>query len=106
MTMKILGSPRSRNKQITANDIIEATREEVAKILPFDPAPLRPFPNKPKVVLVVGVNGTGKTTSTAKLAHLLKKSRHSVILVAADTFRAAAIEQLGIWADRIGVEMI
>ncbi|MGA3170054.1 MAG: signal recognition particle-docking protein FtsY [Chthoniobacteraceae bacterium] len=106
MSMKILTSLRSRDKQITAGDIIEVTREEVAKILPFDPAPLRPFPNKPKVVLIVGVNGTGKTTSTAKLAHLLKKSRHSVILVAADTFRAAAIEQLGVWSDRIGVEMI
>jgi len=106
MSMKILTSLRSRDKQITSNDIIEVTREEVAKILPFDPAPLRPFPNKPKVVLVVGVNGTGKTTSIAKLAHQLKKSRHSVVLVAADTFRAAAIEQLGIWADRIGVEMI
>jgi fused signal recognition particle receptor len=106
MSMKILKSLRSREKQVTANDIIEVTREEVAKILPFDPSPLRPFPAKPKVVLVVGVNGTGKTTSTAKLAHLLKKRRHSVILVAADTFRAAAIEQLGVWSERIGVEMI
>jgi fused signal recognition particle receptor len=90
MTMKIMGSLRGREKEITA----------------FDPPPLRPFPAKPKVILVVGVNGTGKTTSTAKLAHLLKARRHSVTLVAADTFRAAAIEQLGIWADRIGVEMI
>jgi fused signal recognition particle receptor len=106
MTMKIMGSLRGREKEITANDVIEVTREEVSKILPFDPPPLRPFPAKPKVILVVGVNGTGKTTSTAKLAHLLKARRHSVTLVAADTFRAAAIEQLGIWADRIGVEMI
>ena len=106
MTTKILTSLRSREKQITANDVIEVTREEVSKILPFDPAPLRPFPAKPKVILVVGVNGTGKTTSSAKLAHLLKKRRHSVILVAADTFRAAAIEQLEVWSERIGVEMI
>jgi fused signal recognition particle receptor len=106
MTMKILGALRARAEQITTNDVIEVTREEVAKILPFDPPPMRPFPNKPKVVLVVGVNGTGKTTSTAKLAQFLKNKRHSVILVAADTFRAAAIEQLGIWADRIGVEMV
>jgi len=106
MSMKILTSLRSREKQVTTKDIIEVTREEVSKILPFDPAPLRPFPAKPKVVLVVGVNGAGKTTSIAKLAHLLKKSRHSTILVAADTFRAAAIEQLGVWSERIGVEMI
>jgi fused signal recognition particle receptor len=58
------------------------------------------------VLLVVGVNGTGKTTSTAKLAALLKRRGHSVLLVAADTFRAAAIEQLGIWADRIGCEIV
>ena len=106
MSMKILNSLRSRDKQLTTHDIIEVTREEVAKVLPFDPAPLRPFPSKPKVILVVGVNGTGKTTSTAKLAHLLKKRRHSVTLVAADTFRAAAIEQLAVWSERIGVEMI
>ena len=67
---------------------------------------MRPLPAKPKVILIVGVNGTGKTTSTAKLAHYFKKNRHSVLLAAADTFRAAAIEQLGIWAERLGVEMI
>ena len=54
MSMTILKSLRSREKQVTANDIIEVTREEVAKILPFDPSPLRPFPAKPKVILVVG----------------------------------------------------
>jgi len=58
------------------------------------------------VILVVGVNGTGKTTSIAKLAHYLGKDRDSVLLAAADTFRAAAIEQLGIWAKRLEVEMI
>jgi fused signal recognition particle receptor len=58
------------------------------------------------VLLIVGVNGTGKTTSTAKLAHFFKRNRHSVMLAAADTFRAAAIEQLGVWAERLDVEMI
>jgi len=67
---------------------------------------LRPFASKPKVVLVVGVNGTGKTTSTAKLAHFLKQKGHSVMLAAADTFRAAAIEQLGVWAERIGCPIV
>ena len=67
---------------------------------------LHPLPSKPKVILIVGVNGTGKTTSTAKLAHFLVSRRHSVLLAAADTFRAAAIEQLSVWAERIGVELV
>jgi fused signal recognition particle receptor len=58
------------------------------------------------VILLLGVNGTGKTTSTAKLARYFQKDGHGVLLAAADTFRAAAIEQLGVWAERLGVEMI
>ncbi len=61
---------------------------------------------KPFVVLVVGVNGVGKTTSMAKLAQRLAQGKHVPLLVAADTFRAAAIDQLQVWADRIGVEVI
>jgi fused signal recognition particle receptor len=57
-------------------------------------------------ILVVGINGTGKTTSSAKLAHVLKNSGHSVVLGAADTFRAAAVEQLQTWGERIGVDVI
>jgi fused signal recognition particle receptor len=108
MSMRIIEAlqERAKTQTITANDISEVACDEIAQVLPIAPAPLRPLPAGPKVILVVGVNGTGKTTSTAKLAHYLKKNRHSVMLVAADTFRAAAIEQLGIWADRIGVEMI
>lgn len=60
----------------------------------------------PSVILVIGVNGVGKTTSIAKIAKLLKNDGKSVILAAADTFRAAAIDQLGVWADRVGVELI
>jgi fused signal recognition particle receptor len=88
------------------SDVVKVVREEIARILPASTEPVRPLPEKPKVILVVGVNGTGKTTSIAKLAHLLKQDRHTVLLAAADTFRAAAIEQLGIWAERLGVEMI
>jgi len=106
MTMRIIAALKARERAITANDVNEVAREEVMKILPLDNPTMRPFPAKPKVILVVGVNGTGKTTSTAKLAHLLKSKRHTVMLAAADTFRAAAIEQLGVWADRIGVEMV
>jgi fused signal recognition particle receptor len=86
--------------------VIKAARQEIARILPTNPAPIRPIPNKPKVILLLGVNGTGKTTSTAKLARYLQQDRHGVLLAAADTFRAAAIEQLGIWAKKLGVEMV
>ncbi len=61
---------------------------------------------KPSVILVIGVNGVGKTTSIAKIASYLKSEGKSVVLAAADTFRAAAIDQLGIWAERVGVDMI
>jgi fused signal recognition particle receptor len=104
-------------------DVIKAVREEIARILPRDSTPIRPATGKPIVILIIGVNGTGKTTSTAKLAHYLlgrggspeppsgdwgqsPLPRASVILAAADTFRAAAIEQLDIWAKRLGVEIV
>lgn len=87
-------------------DVIKVAREEIAKILPPEAKPIQPISGKPNVVLVVGVNGTGKTTSIAKLGHYLRQHGHSVLLAAADTFRAAAIEQLGIWSKRLGVEMI
>ncbi len=61
---------------------------------------------KPRALVIVGINGVGKTTSTAKLAHYLKSNGESVLLAACDTFRAAAVDQLAIWADRAGVEMI
>lgn len=108
MTMRIISALQERaiTAKITANDVVEVARDEIARVLPIAPPPIRPLPAGPKVILVVGVNGTGKTTSTAKLAHYFKSRRHTVLLAAADTFRAAAIEQLGIWAERIGVEMI
>src|SRR5438874_5516353 len=108
MTLRILKTLREREawSWVTANDIAEVAREEIGRVLPINLPPIRPLPAHPKVVLIVGVNGTGKTTSTAKLAHFLQTKRHTVLLAAADTFRAAAIEQLAIWAERIGVEMI
>ena len=108
MSLRIVASlqERAKTSTITSNDIAEVARAEIARVLPIAPEPIKPFAAKPKVILIVGVNGTGKTTSTAKLAHYFKSRRHSVLLAAADTFRAAAIEQLGVWADRIGVEMI
>jgi fused signal recognition particle receptor len=68
-------------------------------------APASPQPGTPYVILVIGVNGTGKTTTIAKLAHHYKKEGERVLLVACDTFRAAATDQLQIWADRAGVEI-
>jgi fused signal recognition particle receptor len=89
----------------------EAVREIVAQEIEAILAPvaiplqIHAFP-RPQVILVVGVNGSGKTTTIAKLAHLLLEQDYGVLLAAGDTFRAAAIEQLKIWADRIGVPVI
>lgn len=111
MTLRIVTALRDRAAwtTITADEIVQVAREEILRILPSAPGPIQPIPGKPKVIVVVGVNGTGKTTSVAKLAHFLQQDRPrhgGVLLAAADTFRAAAIEQLGIWAERLGVEMI
>ena len=81
--------------------------DELEKILRpvAEPLEIDAFP-RPQVILVVGVNGSGKTTTIAKLAHLFQEQDYSVLLAAGDTFRAAAIEQLQIWADRAGVPII
>jgi fused signal recognition particle receptor len=108
MTTRIIKTLQEREawSLLGINDVVKVVGEEIARILPAKPATIRPLSDKPNVILLLGVNGTGKTTSTAKLAHYFQKNGHSVLLAAADTFRAAAIEQLGIWATRLGVEMI
>jgi fused signal recognition particle receptor len=108
MTTRIIKALQEREawSLMGINDVVRVVREEIARILPSNPAPIRPLVAKPKVILLLGVNGIGKTTSTAKLARYLQQDRHGVLLAAADTFRAAAIEQLGVWAERLGVEMI
>src|SRR5439155_1506024 len=108
MTMRIVKTLQEREAWalLGIGDVIKAVRAEIARILPPRPTPIHRAYGKPAVILIVGVNGTGKTTSTAKLAHYLKRDRQSVLLAAADTFRAAAIEQLDVWAKRVGVEMI
>jgi len=85
----------------------EIMADEVEKILAPVAKPLEiiAFP-RPQVILIVGVNGSGKTTTIAKIAHLFLEQDYGVLLAAGDTFRAAAIEQLRIWADRIGVPVI
>lgn len=79
---------------------IEKTLEKVAR-----PIEIEAFP-RPQVILVIGVNGSGKTTTIAKIAHLLQEQDYGVMLAAGDTFRAAAIGQLQTWADRVGVELV
>jgi fused signal recognition particle receptor len=106
MTLRIIAELRQRPEKVTAKDVVDVVRTQIEQILPIGNPRLRPLPNRPKVILMAGVNGTGKTTSTAKLAYLLKQDRHTVMLAAADTFRAAAIEQLKIWADRLQVEIV
>jgi fused signal recognition particle receptor len=93
--------------EITARALKEAVAEEIAAILRPVAKQLEiiAFP-RPQVILVVGVNGSGKTTTIAKLAHLFKEDDYSVLLAAGDTFRAAAIAQLSTWAERIGVDIV
>jgi fused signal recognition particle receptor len=85
----------------------EAVAAEIAAILRpvAKPLDIIAFP-RPQVILVIGVNGSGKTTTIAKLAHLFQEQDYSVMLAAGDTFRAAAIGQLAVWADRIGVPIV
>jgi fused signal recognition particle receptor len=92
---------------LTEARIRQIVAEELEKILRpvAEPLDIDAFP-RPQVILVVGVNGSGKTTTIAKLANLFLEQDYSVLLAAGDTFRAAAIEQLRIWADRIGVPVI
>ncbi len=87
--------------------IKQAVAEEVAAILRPVAKPLEivAFP-RPQVILVIGVNGSGKTTTIAKLGHLFQEQDYGVMFAAGDTFRAAAIEQLAVWAGRLGVEMV
>jgi fused signal recognition particle receptor len=106
MTQRILSALQARGDKMTAESVVSVAQEEILKVLPRDNLMLRPLASKPKVVLIVGVNGTGKTTSSAKLAGFLKRKGHSVLLAAADTFRAAAIEQLGVWAERLSVPIV
>jgi fused signal recognition particle receptor len=91
---------------ITEDVVREAIREEIVAILSAAPTQDVDRGIRPHVIMVVGVNGTGKTTTIAKLAHRYKHEGRKVLLAAADTFRAAAIDQLEIWAERVDVEIV
>ena len=108
LTSNLVDKLRDSRGMTNAEKVVEACRNEIISIIGDEPIEISPprKDGKPTVVLVAGVNGVGKTTSVAKLASFLKARGKVVVLAAADTFRAAAIEQLNIWADRMDVPMV
>ena len=101
----------ARDKYVSTSELNNILREEIATLLAENNAQgdgswTIPTDHKPYVILVVGVNGVGKTTTIGKLAHLFKSEGLKVVLGAADTFRAAAVEQLCIWGERVGVTVV
>ncbi|WP_420563654.1 signal recognition particle-docking protein FtsY [Thalassobaculum sp.] len=94
------------DKEVTGDEVRAAFAEDIAEILAPVAKPLEPVGHKPFVMLMVGVNGSGKTTTIGKLAHQWSREGRSVMLAAGDTFRAAAIEQLKVWGERAKVPVI
>ena len=111
-TMKIIENLEERvrrDKYVSMGELVDMLREEIAELLDVDEAEeVVPFDfsKKPYVIMVVGVNGVGKTTTIGKLASNLKAQGKKVVLGAADTFRAAAVDQLTIWSERAGVDIV
>ena len=110
-TLKLIDNIEERvekDKYVGMEELTALIRDEIAKLIGDDDAPVQAFDfsKKPYVMLVVGVNGVGKTTSIGKIAHEYKSRGRKPMLAAADPFRAAAAEQLGIWAERAGVPMV
>ena len=112
-TLKIIDNLEERvgrDKYMSFEELVDILRDEISKLLDVDgdDAPVQPFDfsKKPYVIMVVGVNGVGKTTTIGKLASTLKAQGKKVVIGAADTFRAAAVDQLQIWAERAGVDIV
>jgi fused signal recognition particle receptor len=113
-TLKIIKRIEARvekDKYVGTNELDEILREEIEALLQENNSTdyeefTLPTDTKPYVIMVVGVNGVGKTTTIGKLAHQFKKAGKKVVLGAADTFRAAAVDQLKIWSERVGVPIV
>jgi fused signal recognition particle receptor len=107
MTTHLLEAMRARGLDLNGDSARRVLREEILRVMaPPTPPPDPSESSKPLTILVTGVNGTGKTTSCAKLAHWLQRQGHSCLLAAGDTFRAAAIEQLVRWGEKLGIEVV
>jgi fused signal recognition particle receptor len=102
-TGRIIGAVKARSR--SGESLRDLVKQEIKNVFASADRPLERN-GKPTVTLIVGVNGTGKTTTVGKLANLLKKEGRNPIICAADTFRAAAVEQLEIWAGRAGVDLV
>lgn len=111
-TLKIIDNLEervSRDKYVSVDELLDMLRDEIGLLLETDSVKEPEsfdFSKKPYVIMVVGVNGVGKTTTIGKLASMLKAQGKKVVIGAADTFRAAAVDQLVIWAERAGVEIV
>jgi fused signal recognition particle receptor len=92
--------------KVSGSDLRRALADEVGRIMTSVARPMPIYPKRPQVVLVVGVNGSGKTTTIGKLASQFKASGKSVVIAAGDTFRAAAVQQLQVWGTRAGVPVL
>lgn len=107
LSLRIVAELKALGRKLHGQDIVDVTRQHLRGILPPQVEALKPRQDgKPTVLLIIGVNGAGKTTSCAKLAHLLQASGRRVMLAAADTFRAAAVEQLAVWAQRLDLPLV
>ena len=107
-TLKVIDNLEDRvrkDKFVSFEELVGYLREEIAALVP-ETVPVNMDDKKPYVILVVGVNGVGKTTTIGKLAGYFKKQGKKVILGAADTFRAAAVDQITVWAQRAGVDLV
>jgi len=95
-----------RGRVVHMRDVIDALKKKLKTLVAQSEEPIRFAESGPTVIMVAGVNGAGKTTSIAKLTRLFTSQGHSVVLGAADTFRAGAVKQLNIWADRLGAQIV
>ena len=110
-TLKVIENIEDRvekDKYVDMEELVAIIRDEIAKLIGEDDTPVQPFDfsKKPYVMLIVGVNGVGKTTTIGKLASILRDQGKKVVIGAADTFRAAAVEQLTVWAERAGADIV